>query len=125
MPKVKVYDNYPTNGLAFGKTLQVMHAVGEPSHIVQFTVYISAASKNEAIEIAKSVGDRYTRPSSFRIGRGNALFAMTEAGLFDEPGRVIALGSGGQPRVVDVVSGEVIGRIHTAQGVSTYIAEEA
>lgn len=121
----KVYDNYPTNCLALGKTLQVMRAIGEPSHIVQYTVCISAFTKGEAVEIAKSVGDHSARPASFRLGRGNALFAMIEAGLFDEPGRVIALGSGGHPRVVDVISGEVIGSIHTAQGVSTYIAEEA
>lgn len=75
----------------------------------QGTLYIQASTKKEAAEKMQKFGYRWCKPSDLRVGMGNSLEALDEAGYM-ATGDLFIVADHGQVVRVTLVDGQPVAR---------------
>lgn len=93
MAKLKVFDTYPSRPGARNDITDLLTG-GDVRHPArQVSAYVLAESRAQAVEYLSGAGVRVSTLRDVRVGHGNDLDKLREAGLLDTPGDVVVANS--------------------------------
>lgn len=100
MAKLKVFDTYPSKPGARNDITDLLTGEDLRHPARQVSAYVLAESRAQAVEYLSGAGVHVDRVADVRIGLGNDLDALREAGLLDTPGDVVVANSSRADAVV-------------------------